>query len=150
MVDKRRILFVCTGNTCRSPMAAALFNKLNSKAGWQAESAGIAAFGGDPPTGLAEDVMCEKYEVDLTGHRSRPVSCLMVEQATWVLAMTPSQCKMLRDACPEFADKILTIGQMAGEPDVAINDPFGLDHDAYLSTARALERLIEKIIEKIG
>lgn len=149
MTTDRTILFVCTGNTCRSPMAAALFNSMNKKGGWVAQSAGIAAFGGDPPTEPATAVLLESYGLDLSGHRSRQASCQMIGQAEWVLTMTPVQRDRLRDICPDWADRIMTIGEMAGEPETIVQDPFGRDLEVYRMTAGSLAELIEKIIDKI-
>ncbi|MGI6327012.1 MAG: low molecular weight protein arginine phosphatase [Saccharofermentanales bacterium] len=149
MTTSRRILFVCTGNTCRSPMAAALFNAMKTDNQWQAESAGLAAFDGEGPSDTAVAVMHDVYAVDISHHCSRLIDCRMMNQVDWVLTMSPAQRDYLRRLCPDFEDRIMTLGDLAEEPETAVADPYGRDYEAYRSTAGQLAALIEKIIAKM-
>lgn len=141
----RLVLFVCTGNTCRSPMAAALFNQAAGDTGYRAESAGLAAFHGDPATDAAVRVMARLSNMDLSSHRSRALSPWLVDQAEWILTMTAAQTLTLRQIFPGHAAKIRTLGEMTGQGQVT--DPFGGDDDVYLATALQLQSMIARFIE---
>ncbi len=150
MDDDNMILFVCTGNTCRSPMAAALFQKLNTRQNLRVGSCGLTAMYGDLPSAMAVKALQMDFGIDISGHSSRPVTESFLGQAEYILTMTPVQRDVMRRAYPEQADRILTVGDLAGEPDQSVDDPFGQDLQSYRSTAALLARLIEKIIEKIS
>ena len=128
-------------------MAAALFNKMNTVPGWRAESCGMFAIAGEKAGKNAEIALRLDFDIDLTGHLSRPVTSDCLESADWILTMTPSQRDMLRRSVPEFADRILTAGEMIGQPGLAIPDPYGGDLAVYRETASVLADIVKKIIE---
>lgn len=108
----RKVFFVCTGNTCRSPMAEGLFNHL-ANATWVAESAGTAAAEGEPVSPQARSVAL-KHGIDLSGHRSRRITSDMISRADLVLTMTTAQRDMLRKQEPSKADRIFTLKEYVG------------------------------------
>ena len=138
----RRILFVCTGNTCRSPMAAALLNDMcraQKSASSQgapppaptviAASAGLCAMDGDPITFAAAQVLEEAGiastpENNYRAHRARTVTKEMIEGADLVIGMTARHALELTVRFPEHAAKISAFP-------MDISDPFGGDRSLY-------------------
>ena len=146
-----RILFVCTGNTCRSPLAEAIARRILAEAGKDnviVESAGTSAWDGSPASDEALLVGVER-NIDLSGHRSRRLTPEMVEQADLVLVMSPEHLTRVREMDPT-ANAYLLAGYGSGEgARHAISDPFGGDLDAYRETADELERQLTEILGRI-
>ena len=131
----KHILFVCTGNICRSPFAEGLLKKLVQKNGLDdivADSAGLLALPGNSATGLAQKA-AEEYDVDLSGHIAKSIKEDIVDRNDLILVMEYSQAKELLDAFPEAEDKVFLIRRFArfGSKDRGIADPYGLNYDAY-------------------
>ena len=120
------ILFVCTGNTCRSPLAAALARAR----GIEAESAGTAAWPGERATAQAQRA-AQRHGADLTAHRARQVDATVLRRAERVLVMTPAHAAWLRDRFPECAGRVQVLTP-------AIPDPFGGDDADYERCAVSL------------
>ncbi len=147
----RTILLVCTGNLCRSPMAAALLRRLlsedESRRNWRVFSAGLWAADGESASMGAIAAMAERG-IDITDHVSRRLTRPMVEEADLILGMTGAHVEAMRAAFPEARERIHLLAEMAGERhDVA--DPYGLSPATYRATATELERLIRKGYERI-
>ena len=150
------VLFVCTGNTCRSPMAEALFKDLAKKKGIssvKAVSAGLAAIAGDKATPQAIEVM-KRRGIDLSGHRARNVDASLIGEADLILTMTHRHKSVLSSMYPQAASKIHVLreyaegGAIRGES-AQILDPFGQPVEVYESCARQLEEAIEKLMERL-
>ncbi|HWP98369.1 MAG TPA: low molecular weight protein arginine phosphatase [Syntrophomonadaceae bacterium] len=150
-----RILFVCSGNTCRSPMAQALLQKIledrQDKQGGkciEVSSAGMGAFPGQSPSREAVETM-RHYDVDLSYHRSRVLDLSILSQADWILTMTRSQCNSLREKYPALRMRIFTMMEFAGQEAGDIEDPFGRSLEIYQACAVQIVTLVEKILVRL-
>ncbi|HUV51149.1 MAG TPA: low molecular weight protein arginine phosphatase [Anaerolineae bacterium] len=131
----KHILFVCTGNICRSPFAEGLLKKLAQKNGLDdivADSAGLLALSGNSATSLAQKVAAE-YDVDLSRHMAKSAKQDIINRSDLILAMENSHVKNLLYDFPEAEDKVFLIRRFAcfGSKDRGIADPYGLNYDAY-------------------
>ncbi len=141
------ILFVCTGNTCRSPMAAALFNKIavERNIDVRIESAGIFANDGEGASAEAIVVM-KKYDIDLLGHHSQTINTELIEKSDLILTMTDAHKMVLGQYAK---DKTFTVCEYAGI-DGDIPDPFGSDVEEYEECAESLFNALKKCADKIA
>ncbi len=129
------VLFVCTGNTCRSPMAEALFRAaVPPDSSWRAASAGLAAEEGKPMSAPARVVLAEMAGcVDFADHRSQPVTGKLVADARMIVVMTGAHARQLTARFPEARDKLalLRAFDSAAPAYCDLDDPFLGSPDAY-------------------
>ena len=131
-----KILFVCTGNTCRSPMAQGMAAKLFGKE-HTIISAGLMAMPNAPASANAVMVMKER-QIDIKGHQAQLVSEALLDEADLILTMTLGHKTALIQAAP---DKVYTLGEYAGQ-EILVSDPFGGDLDVYRTCADEIYRLL--------
>ncbi len=140
-----KILFVCTGNTCRSPMAQGLCQKYiteNELIGqYGCASAGLDVADGSPISDNAAIVMNE-IGINMTSHRAKRVTREMMEQADVVYAMSATHRNMLRTLFPENSGKV----QILGHP---IFDPYGQNLDFYRFSRDSLRDKVNRAMNDL-
>lgn len=159
----KRIVFVCTGNTCRSPMAMAIFNNYAvHELGYEATSAGLSVFAETIPSANAVLAMKDSMGIDLTKHRAHELKQAEVEEAFLVLTMTLSQKKHILSMFPDGYQKVFALKEYAYDmalntidengsitrefsPDIA--DPYGGSLTIYKLCALEIAQAVKKLVE---
>ena len=149
----KTILFVCYGNICRSPMAEGflkkmLKEKISDTKRIQVLSAGLNALGSSP-TKEATEIM-KKEGIDISGFRSKRLSGELIDKADLVLTMEKSHKETILSLLPQYAHKIFTLKEFAGETEnIDISDPYGGGLEAYKESAKEIKQTLMKSFDKI-
>ena len=151
-----KIMFICTGNICRSAMAEAMFKKLAKEKNKEIEvySSGTTAYTGDKCTDNAIEVMNE-YGINIKNHRATNIKESNIEQMDLILCATASHKQMVDYLYPNLKDKVYTIKEFAQknekekEENINISDPWGYEVQVYRSCAKEIYESLQKIISII-
>ena len=137
-----KILFVCTGNSCRSPMAELYFNHLAREAapGLQAFSAGIYAYDGNPISASAKAVMKE-LGIDASGFASTAFTPKRAEEYDLLVGMTRTHASLMRFIAPDAGEKVRTL-----IPGADVPDPYGGSVDEYREVFNFMRPYLEQLL----
>src|SRR5436190_12860389 len=145
----KSILFVCTGNICRSPIAEGLFRHLlGNRKDIEVVSAGVHAVRGQPPSLYAVQV-CEQEGADISSVRSQPLTATLVDRATHIFVMTGAHLETIQTLFPQGAEKSFLLREFE-QPGTTVcrdvPDPIGLGREVYEDCARIIKNALPSVL----
>lgn len=145
------LLFICSGNTCRSPLAEAIARAAIEKREWRhvrAASAGVSAAAGAPASALAVAVAAE-HDIDLAAHRSQPLDPALIDWADLVLCMGPTHLLSAVQLGADEKAAMLTDFRDDDSVGQSIEDPFGGNLDSYRTAYAQIEASVEALLARL-
>ncbi len=146
------ILFLCSGNICRSPIGEYMFRReLGFETRWRVSSAGVTAIDGLPASSEAVDVLAEQG-IDASGHRSRRLTGAMVDSVSLIVVMTRQHIHAVLTLFPQARNKTYLVKAFAKDSasKEEILDPIGLPIEAYRLVSSEIEAAMPGLIEYLN
>ncbi|EJS75673.1 low molecular weight protein arginine phosphatase [Bacillus cereus] len=141
----KRVLFVCTGNTCRSPMAEALLRH-HGEGKFEVQSAGVFAYPGSDASVYAKEALIEKG-ISIN-HASKQINETLLDWADIVVTMTENHKEIVLGHYPNIEQKVYTLYGVAEGVNKDISDPFGGSLSIYKETLKEMEGLVQTLLKK--
>ena len=142
---RRLLLFVCTGNICRSPMAEYMLKKrLGPDSCWHVTSAGTFASYGAPASENAVKVLAERG-VNLRSHLSKPLTRDLIDGAALIVVMTAAHREQLLEHVGGISEKLFTLKSFTSGGEGDVQDPIGLSIDTYRAVRDEIESALPEL-----
>lgn len=147
------VLFICTGNTCRSPMAEWLFRRqlrmMKMDEQVHVESAGLFAVAGGALSSGAKNALARNFSVQAEMHKARSLNKDMIHRADLILAMTVQHKEAVMKRYPDAKGKLFTMLEYANKGTGDIFDPFGASDEVYEETAQMIDAACASIAQRL-